>query len=63
MPLFFIEPTNEGQDLNYSETFEGTFKGAKKRALKMKASLQRILKQGSIGVSVKNQNYEEVYYK
>ena len=61
MTYFFIEPTNEGQALNYSETFDGTYEMARKRALKMKASLQRILTKGSIGITIYNKNYEEIF--
>jgi len=60
---FFILPTNEGQELNYMETYKGTLESAKKRAKKLAQGLQLILKEGTIGCMVQNQSGEqEAYY-
>jgi len=53
--LFFIKPRNEGQELNYSETFKGDFLEAGKRAREMATKLQKTLKQGSITVDVEDE--------
>jgi len=52
MGKYFIQPYNEGQELNYVETFKGTLKQAKMRAKTMERILKRILKQGIITVDV-----------
>jgi dTDP-4-dehydrorhamnose reductase len=51
---WLIIPENEGQELNYIEDFVGDMTGAEKRAKYMADGLQRILKDGTITVSVKN---------
>ena len=50
--LFYITPTNEGQDLNYMETYTGTFQGAKERAKTIALRLKPILTQGMIGCKI-----------
>jgi len=50
--LFIIQPRNEGQDLNYSETFKGDFIEASKRARDMATKLQNTLKEGIITVDI-----------
>jgi len=52
MEKYFIIPTNEGQDLNYMEDFQGTMVEARKRAFVMRRALRRILKQGTIDVRI-----------
>lgn len=53
---FFIVPFNEGQELNYTETFLGDRKGAEDRAFKMFYGLSRLLNQGTISVEVQSKN-------
>lgn len=62
MATWFIEPLNEGQELNYSETHKGTKQSARKRAIIMVKELQRILKQGSISANILDKNAEEVAF-
>jgi hypothetical protein len=57
---FIIEPTNEGQNLNYSETFKGDYEQARKRAEIMKTKLKKALPQGEIGVNILNEEAENV---
>jgi hypothetical protein len=52
MGKYFIQPTNEGQELNYVETVYGTFKNIQKRAIRMQNSLQDVLSQGKISVQI-----------
>lgn len=49
---YVIRPTNEGQDLNYMETYSGTLDGAKNRAEFLRRALQNILHAGDIGCGV-----------
>ena len=59
---FTILPLNEGQELNYVETFTGTFEEAKDRADDIKLRLQPILYEGTIQVKVLNMNGKEIFY-
>lgn len=54
--LFVLTPTNEGQPLNYVESFEGTLAGARQRAIDIQAGLHKILKEGDIGCEVADEN-------
>jgi len=58
--MYFIEPLNEGQDLNYSERFGGSLEQAKERAKYMVVKLREILVQGTITVRIYNQDYEPI---
>lgn len=59
-----IVPTNEGQDLNYIESFNGTLAEVKKKAREMKRCLQNIMTKGTIGCYVTEFNYpEKVVYE
>jgi len=49
---WIIQPYNEGQELNYSEIFNGTYADAKRIAHIMEMRLKRALKQGTIKVEV-----------
>lgn len=57
---FFIQPMNEGQELNYIETFEGTLSDADARAKEMKTGLQNVLQKGSISVEILNKAGEKL---
>lgn len=59
-PLYFINPLNEGQELNYSETHKGDLNSAMKRAKYMVRELQRIMKQGSIQAEILDRYGEKV---
>ena len=52
MKTFLITPTNEGQELNYVETFKGSLYDAVCRANEIATGLTKVLKAGSIGVEV-----------
>jgi hypothetical protein len=54
LKTMFIFPMNEGQELNYIETYKGDLLGASKRAKKMATELQAILKDGTIIVEVQD---------
>ena len=60
--LWFITPTNEGQELNYHEDFEGSLQQAKARGQMIANRLQIILKDGQIGASIENKDGKEVKY-
>jgi hypothetical protein len=47
-----IQPYNEGQELNYTETFLGTYADAKRIAHIMEMRLKQALKYGEIKVEV-----------
>jgi hypothetical protein len=49
---WLIQPYNEGQELNYSEIFTGTYADAKKIAHIMEIRLKQALKYGTITVEV-----------
>jgi len=57
---YLIKPLNEGQELNYIETFKGSLDGAKKRALQIANGLKPILKDGIIGCSICDNLDEDV---
>jgi hypothetical protein len=59
--LWFIQPTNEGQELNYSEDFKGTLTEAKARGYIMKVKLQKALPKGEIGFEVLNKEAKTIY--
>ena len=59
---FFIMPTNEGQELNYTETYEGVFVSAKVRAKEIVDSLKPVMFQGSIGCKIEDHRGVEVAY-
>jgi hypothetical protein len=52
--IYFIKPMNEGQELNYIEKYEGTYKNAKKRANEIRINLQKTLKEGTIDVEIED---------
>lgn len=58
---FLIEPLNEGQPLNYEETFSGTFEEAKDRADEIKNKLQSIFYQGIIEVQILNKEAKVIW--
>lgn len=60
--LFFVVPTNEGQELNYSETIEGSLEDAKKRGKEIRDGLQKVLRQGSIGCELRNDSATPILY-
>ena len=53
-PTFFLVPTNEGQDLNYSEHHIGTINTAKDRAKDIVKGLEPVLYQGSISCRIED---------
>lgn len=54
MPVFFIIPKNEGQELNYIETFKGDKIDAVRRASEIRIGLQQLLSQGNFTAEVQN---------
>jgi len=54
MELYFILPRNEGQELNYIETFKGNLVKATERAEKMQKDLKKALPQATITVEVQS---------
>jgi len=50
--MLYIIPHNEGQELNYVESFDGTLSQAKQKAKIMADGLQRVLRQADITVAV-----------
>ena len=54
MSTWFIQPRNEGQDLNYIEGFEGDNAQAIQRARAMRIELSKAMPQGTITVEVLN---------
>jgi len=61
--IIFLNPTNEGQDLNYVETHRGNFNTAQIRAEQMKRQLIKAMPQGSIRVSIQDQSGNELMLK
>ena len=57
---YSIQPTNEGQDLNYVETVKGNYKDVMDRAVEMRDGLRRLLSQGQIDVYVLNSKGEKL---
>ena len=53
---YFITPMNEGQELNYIETHEGSYISAETRAKDMVKALQSILFQGMISAMIESGN-------
>ena len=53
--LFYLQPLNEGQDLNYIEKHLGTIETARKRAKAMLQPLQHILKDGTISIEIQDE--------
>jgi len=60
--LFYIQPLNEGQELNYIETFEGPFAEAKTRASELIAGLIPVLREGTISAQIENSKTGTVYH-
>lgn len=60
---YFIIPFNEGQELNYIETFEGTLIEATSRAVKIGSQLKRTLTQGTITIEVQDIDGNNVFKK
>ncbi len=58
---YIITPQNEGQDLNYTESYHGSLDSAKARADDMARRLQEILKDGTISAMVENLEGETLY--
>jgi hypothetical protein len=56
---YFIEPLNEGQDLNYIETVKCSLKQAKLRAKLMLSQLKSAMPQGTISVKVTDQSHSD----
>ena len=52
--MLYIIPHNEGQELNYVESFDGTLSQAKQKAKIMADGLQRVLKQADISVQIQD---------
>ena len=50
--IYYIIPLNEGQDMNYNESFDGSVSKAIERAKYLQDNLQNLLKQGTITVKV-----------
>jgi hypothetical protein len=50
--VYLIQPTNEGQDLNYVETMIGEYEDARDRALELRKGLRKLLRQGEIDVEI-----------
>jgi len=65
--IYTLEPTNEGQPLNYVETVKGSKTFAKDRAKQIIVGLQRLLPKGDFGCTIEELNLyispslEEVY--
>ena len=59
---YFIQPFNEGQELNYVETFTGTRQDAGKRQREMRDKLRNVLKQGEIKVAILNDKGDELSF-
>jgi hypothetical protein len=61
--MYFIIPTNEGQELNYTHTFKGrTLKEARLFGEYMRDQLKIILNQGSIGIIIQEQSGKELCF-
>lgn len=59
--MFFIIPTNEGQELNYVHNFQGlSLAEAFSFGRRMRDKLQDVLTQGSIGCIIQDEKAEEV---
>jgi len=57
---FFIFPYNEGQELNYYESYEGELSGAVKRGKEMLKQLKEAMKQGTISVEIQDKDFEKL---
>ena len=55
MPIYFITPLNEGQELNYIETHYGDKRSAIKRAKVILKGLIKVLAQGTISIMVEDE--------
>jgi hypothetical protein len=61
--MYFIIPTNEGQELNYTHTFKRPrLKEAKMFGEYMRDQLQKILTQGAIGCLIQDQSGKEIAF-
>jgi len=58
--LYFIVPHNEGQELNYTETFRGNFQNAVSRAEELNAKLKDALREGQITTEVWNKDAQKI---
>ena len=58
--VFFLQPRNEGQELNYIETFRGSQLNARRRAKVMRDALQKDLPQANISVSILDKKGEHI---
>ena len=61
MPIYFITPLNEGQELNYIETHYGDKKSAIKRAKVILRGLAKVFAQGIISVMIEDESLENEY--
>jgi len=53
-PTWTLQPTNEGKELNYIETFQGSTQQAKQYADNMRIRLQAAMHNGLIRIVAKN---------
>ena len=58
--IFTIQPLNEGQELNYVETLEGTLEEAQKRGIEIVKGLVPVLYFGSISVQITNSTNDDI---
>ena len=59
---YLITPTNEGQELNYTETLKSPKNQALARAQELRDLLAPILKEGMIGCQVEDQDGNVIRY-
>ena len=57
---FYITPTNEGQDLNYTRQYLGPIEEAREIAMKMAIGLQNALPGAMIGYRIEDRMYRTI---
>ena len=60
--IFYVMPTNEGQELNYMETHGEGVEAAKKRAKELADKLSDVMVSGFIGCMVQDQGGNRVAF-
>ena len=61
MPMYYITPLNEGQELNYIEIHYGDKKSAIKRAKEILRGLTKVLIRGTISVMIEDESLKNEY--